>query len=76
MDFKQYIADIPNFPIDGILFRDITPLMADGNAFYEASEKIVEFAKRVGAEVRHVCRCDCPCPNRAALFSVAPWLMP
>lgn len=51
MDFKQYIADIPNFPIEGILFRDITPLMADGDAFYEASQKIIEFAKSVDAEV-------------------------
>lgn len=51
MDFKQYIADINDFPQDGILFRDITPLMANGVAFHEACAKLLEFAKSVGAEV-------------------------
>lgn len=51
MDFQQYIADIPDFPQEGILFRDITPLMADGTAFHEACAKLVDFAKQVGAEV-------------------------
>lgn len=51
MDFQQYIADIPDFPQEGILFRDITPLMADGAAFHEACAKLVDFAKQVGAEV-------------------------
>lgn len=51
MDFQQYIADIPDFPQEGILFRDITPLMADGAAFHEACAKLVDFAKQVKAEV-------------------------
>jgi len=51
MDFKNYIADIQDFPIPGILFRDITPLMADGEAFRQASEEIIAFAKKVNAEV-------------------------
>jgi adenine phosphoribosyltransferase len=29
MDLKQYIRDVPDFPEPGILFRDITPLLAD-----------------------------------------------
>ena len=33
MDYKKYIADVKDFPIEGILFRDITPLMANGEAF-------------------------------------------
>ncbi len=33
---KQYIRDIPDFPNEGILFRDITTLLADATAFREA----------------------------------------
>lgn len=51
MDLKNYIAEISDFPIPGILFRDITPLMADGEAFAEASQRIIDFATKVGAEV-------------------------
>jgi len=51
MNFKDYIADIPDFPIPGILFRDITPLMANGEVFKAASEEIIKYAKQVNAEV-------------------------
>jgi adenine phosphoribosyltransferase len=33
MDLKSYIRDIPDFPQPGILFRDITPLLASPEAF-------------------------------------------
>ena len=33
MDLKDYIRDIPDFPQPGILFRDITPLLASPDAF-------------------------------------------
>lgn len=33
MDIKEYIRDIPDFPREGILFRDITPLLGDAKAF-------------------------------------------
>ncbi len=51
MDLKKYIADIQDFPKDGILFRDITPLMNDGEAFFEATRQIEEFAKSVNPSV-------------------------
>lgn len=37
-DLERLIRAIPDFPIKGILFRDITPLLADKEAFAEAVE--------------------------------------
>ena len=36
MDLAKYIRDIPDFPKPGILFKDITPLLAEPEAFREA----------------------------------------
>jgi adenine phosphoribosyltransferase len=41
-DLKQYIRDIPDFPKPGILFRDITPLLATPHAFREAIRQIAD----------------------------------
>lgn len=51
MNLKDYIATIPGFPTEGILFRDITPLMLEGKAFKQACDEMVTFAKQVGATV-------------------------
>lgn len=51
MNLKNFIADVPNFPTEGILFRDITPLLQNGEAFKYACEKITEFAKEKGATI-------------------------
>lgn len=51
MDLKKYIAVVPDFPIEGILFRDFTPLMADGEAYKYACDQLTEICKEVGAEV-------------------------
>ncbi|MGX7125951.1 adenine phosphoribosyltransferase [Enterococcus viikkiensis] len=58
MDLKDYIASIPDYPKKGIVFRDISPLMADGEAYREATKQIVNYAKEkqidmvVGPEAR------------------------
>ena len=42
MDLKQYIRDIPDFPVEGILFRDITPLMQEPEAFRYVIDRMAE----------------------------------
>ncbi|MGD0946875.1 MAG: adenine phosphoribosyltransferase [Candidatus Binatia bacterium] len=39
-DLKLHIRDIPNFPKPGIIFRDITPLLADGEALHEVIDRL------------------------------------
>ena len=51
MNLKDYVANVPNFPKEGIQFKDITPLMADGQAYSYATNQMVEFAKKQNAEV-------------------------
>jgi adenine phosphoribosyltransferase len=41
-DLKQKIRDVPDFPKEGILFKDITPLLADGEAFKHTIDAIAE----------------------------------
>jgi adenine phosphoribosyltransferase len=42
MDLASHIRPIPDFPKPGILFRDITPLLADAAAFAEAIGRMAE----------------------------------
>ena len=51
MNLKDYIAEVPDFPKKGILFRDITPLMSDGKAYQFASDAFTKFAKEKNATV-------------------------
>jgi adenine phosphoribosyltransferase len=57
-DLKKYIRDIPDFPKSGIIFKDITPLLASPDAFSFAVQKLAEpfknksISKVVGIEAR------------------------
>ena len=42
MDLKDYIRDIPDFPEPGIIFKDITPLLASPAAFDHSIGQLVE----------------------------------
>jgi adenine phosphoribosyltransferase len=42
MDLTRHIRAIPDFPKPGILFRDITPLLAEPTALETAIERLVE----------------------------------
>ena len=51
MELKNYIASIPDFPKQGILFRDMTPLLQDNEALTCALDKMAKFAKELNADV-------------------------
>ena len=42
MDLRRYIRDVPDFPKPGILFKDITPLLADGPALRWTVDQLSE----------------------------------
>ena len=36
MSYKDYIIEVPDFPIQGVNFKDISPLLADQETFRSA----------------------------------------
>ncbi len=47
MDLKKHIRSIPDYPKKGILFRDITTLIKNAEAFNYANNKIIEISKQI-----------------------------
>ncbi len=47
MDLKKHIRSIPNYPKKGILFRDITTLIKNPEAFKYTNDKIIELSKKI-----------------------------
>ena len=47
MDLKKYIRSIPDYPKKGILFRDITTLIKNPEAFKFTNNKIIDIAKNI-----------------------------
>jgi len=43
--FKQKIRNVPDFPKKGIVFRDITTLLKDGEALNQSAETLYQFSK-------------------------------
>ncbi|WP_428909237.1 adenine phosphoribosyltransferase [Niallia sp. Krafla_26] len=58
MDLTRYVEIVQDYPKPGISFKDITPLMNNGEAYKYATDQIVEYAQEkqidlvVGPEAR------------------------
>ena len=50
-DLGSFIRDIPDFPKAGIVFKDITPLMADAGALDAAVRALAQYARPLEVEV-------------------------
>jgi adenine phosphoribosyltransferase len=44
LDLQTKVRDIPDFPTEGIVFKDITPLLADSGYFRETIDRLAEWA--------------------------------
>ena len=51
MDLRDYIRSIENFPRDGISFKDITPLLADPEAFENAVGHMAKIAATLEPDI-------------------------
>ena len=47
MNYKSLIRDVPDFPIQGVLFRDVSPLLQDAEAFGRVAS---DFAKLINLQ--------------------------
>ena len=51
MDFKELIRVIPDFPKEGIRFKDITTLLKDGKAYKEMINEIADYARALQVDI-------------------------
>jgi len=51
MNLKKYIAEVMDFPKEGISFKDITPVLQDPTAFKYVIGQITDYAKNLGVDV-------------------------
>lgn len=47
LEIKSLIVDVPDFPKPGIVFKDITPVLANPAAFKSVTEHLAEHASRL-----------------------------
>lgn len=51
MELKDYIASIPGFPKEGIIFRDITPILTSPKAMRHVTRKMADFIEDHDANI-------------------------
>lgn len=51
IDLRNFVTDIPEHPIPGVTFRDITPMLADPKCFRYALDELVDWARPLAPDV-------------------------
>jgi len=51
MELGEFVRDVPDFPKGGVIFKDITPLLADAEALAEAVRRMGEPFRDRGVEI-------------------------
>ena len=51
LNLKRFIRTVNNFPIDGIVFRDITSLIETPEAFIKTCDELTRITKDFGADL-------------------------
>ena len=51
MDLKEKIRSIPDFPIPGVLFRDITTLLKDGEGYHALIDMMADSLEGVPVDL-------------------------
>ncbi|EUJ29847.1 Adenine phosphoribosyltransferase [Listeria grayi] len=50
-ELRDYVAIVNDWPSEGIVFKDITPLMNNGEAYKFATDQIVAYAKKLNIDI-------------------------
>lgn len=50
-EFEQLIRDVPDFPKPGIIFKDIMPMLSNGDALHSVIDALAQIARPLEADV-------------------------
>jgi adenine phosphoribosyltransferase len=51
MNYKEFITDVPNWPVEGVTFKDITPLLGDRDTFIQAIDDLLVLSTSIGDSI-------------------------
>lgn len=51
MNLKDYVTIVPDYPKEGITFKDITTIMDNGAAYKYATDEIVKYANELDTDI-------------------------
>jgi len=52
MNYKEFITDVPNWPIEGVNFKDITPLLENKEVFTQVIDELSVLSISMGDDIK------------------------